>query len=610
MPTRADLDLAKVLHAARVLDEPQIRRALTEQAELAKQGQAVTLGETLYRMGLVPTGALDALGGPGPEQTQPFPGYQVTGVVGEGGQCTVYAATQRLTGAHVALKVLKPLVALRRDFGERFAEEARLLMRLSHPGIVTAYEAGESGGLRWFSMDLIGGSTVQQVIERRGFLGKEEALSITLQVAEALDYLHGQGLLHRDMKPANVMVTPDGRARLIDLGLVGRQVRSESTPGSEASTVGTVEYVSPEQARGRTDLDARTDVYSLGVSLYQMVVGEVPFQGESQEEVMAKQVMGSMDQAKVKNRRVSPELHFFIAKMTAKEREDRFASMKDLIREIKGYLPGGMVAVDLGEPPRVLPVAAPLGKGAPAAKTAVGGKPGVPVLKPVAPVKPGGVGAPPRPVAPVKPGAPVPGGVGGARPPSAPAGAPKPALGAAPVAKPAVPGLGAAKPPAAAPPGGVPTARPVAPSVPPLARPLATPGAAPVAKPVAPMPRPPAPVVKPLVPAAPAPSAARPASPAAAPSVMPVVRPAAPAPAPAPAPVSRPPAAPAAAPRPVAPPAPPAAPPVAAPAPAPKAAPAEAPAPKPAASAPPGDAAKKPNPFAGKAPVPKHKRPS
>jgi hypothetical protein len=604
--TKHDLDLAKMLLTSRVLDEDGLRQAFELQGKWLHDGRIAALPEVLYALELLPQGALDALGGAGPESTQPFPGYRIDGIVGEGGMSTVYAATQALSGARVALKVMKPLMALRPDFAARFQEEAQLLMRLEHPGIVTAYEVGQASGYHYFAMELIGGSTVQEVVERRGHLTNPEALSITVQVAEALDYLHGQGLLHRDMKPGNVMVEPDGRARLIDLGLVGRMSTGgvDTAGGAEGAasashTVGTVEYLSPEQARGRSDLDARTDVYSLGVSLYHMVVGEVPFQGANDMEVMAKQIMASIDQEKVKTRRISPELHFFIAKMTAKERESRFGSMKDVLREIRGYLPQGLVAVDLGGPARVIPVgpahAGAGARGVPVARPL--GAPGaVPTLRPMAPtVKPlAGPAAPPvlRPV--VAP--PV------VRPVAAPPVV-RP-VAAPPVMRPVTP------PPVVRPAAPPPVARPVAPPLmkplpaPPVVRPVVPPTATPVAAPVV---RPLAPVVRPVAPATPpvirpvgSPPAAtpvvRPVVPVV-PPTLPVARPVAPAMPPGIGPVAKP--------VPTAPPRSPA--PAASPLPvAPK--PASLPPAPPKPATPAGDAPAKQNPFAGKAPVPKNKR--
>jgi serine/threonine-protein kinase len=464
MASRKDLELAKLLLTHRILDDEEVRRAFEQQAARLHAGRNEPLADVLYELQLVPRGGLATLEGPGPEVTQPFPGYRVTGLLGEGGMSTVYRAVYLANKTPVAIKVLKPIQALRGDYRRRFEDEARLLLELEHHAIVAGYERGTSAGHAWFSMDLVEGVTVQEVIERRGFLTPPEALSITWQVAQALAYLHARGLLHRDMKPGNVMVEASGRARLIDLGLVGRM----GGAAAEASnvTVGTVEYLSPEQARGRADLDPRSDIYSLGVSLYHMVVGEVPFQGETDYEVMAKQIMASLDTQKVKNRRIPPEVHFFIAKMTSKERESRYARLEDVVRDVAGYLPGGAVPLELGVPQVVMPV----GARAPSPPTAR------PLSPPVA-----------RPMTP-----PV------ARPVSPPVARPV----APPVAKPVAPPV--AKP--VAPPVAKPVAPPVAkPVAPPVARPVAPPVARPVVLPVA---KPVAAPVAPATPSAPAPALA------------------------------------------------------------------------------------------------------
>jgi len=648
--TKTDLELAKLLLGNRILDEEQVRQAFEQQGQWLHEGRIAALPEVLYALGLLPDGSLAAVNAPGPELTQPFPGYHIDGLLGEGGMSTVYAATFLLNGARVALKVLKPLIGLRADFVARFQEEARLLMRLEHPNIVAGFELGQAAGRHFFSMELIGGSTAQEIIEQRGHLTNAEALSITWQSAKALDYLHQQGMLHRDMKPGNVMVEPDGRARLIDMGLVGRLGGEGAANEATTHTVGTVEYLSPEQARGRADLDARSDIYSLGVSLYHMVVGEVPFQGETDMEVMAKQIMSSMDHDKVKTRRISPELNFFIAKMTAKERESRFATLAEVIRTVGGYLPDGVVPVDLGAPPRVIPLGqaaarvptarpvagklatpptlAPLGSGVPKSGVRVPtaqpvGAPKVlplsaPTLKPLAP-------RPATPVAPpvVRPSAPA----AAVRPLTAPvlkplsASPPKPPPTAAPFVAPRVPPTVAPLvPPVARPAAAAPPAKPlVPPTAPPRVLPVANPTPAiPTARPVAPGAA--VPVAAPFArPATAVPMAKPVLPPSATPGVAPVARP-------APAlPVARPILPPTAAPvvRPIA---APAVKPLASPAPAPSASPPSPASPSPSSAptterpaappAPPAlakpeksDKPEKPNPFKGMAPVSKKKRP-
>jgi serine/threonine-protein kinase len=457
MASRADLELARRLLQGAVLTEAQIREALELQGELLQKGKVVSLERVLVAKGHLPKDVLEVLDAKDPLAEQPFPGYRVDRVLGEGGSSVVYGGVYLANRTPVAVKVLNAVGALKPEHRDRFYEEARLLIEIDHENVVAGYEVGYAHGHHYFTMDLVEGPTLLEMIERGGAIPNPTAISITMQIANAVGFLHSQGLLHRDIKPGNVMIDATGRARLIDLGLVRRM--KAPAPGAapapaaeEATTVGTVEYISPEQARGRGDLDVRSDIYSLGVTLYHMVVGDVPFHGETNYEVMAKQILSALETQKVKTRRIAPEIHYFVTKMMSKEREHRYASAEEVVEELSRFLPPG------GPPPIVLPVAPP-----PAAK---------PVVPPARP--------PVRPATPVRP-------VPAARPPAA-----------AP-AKPVVPPVAKAAPPPPAKPIVPPVAKPapVAPAkavVPPVAVP---PPAKPVAPPAAAPPPPPAPVAAP-----------------------------------------------------------------------------------------------------------------
>lgn len=400
MASAADVLLAKRLLAAGVLGEAQMREAfeLIERVK-ADRGQTVGLDRVLYHLGMVPKGSLAAALAPSPLVTQPFPGYRLDSVLGEGGTSTVYGGIYLENGAPAAVKVLDPVHALRPGWLERFRHEARLLIDVEHENIVLGYEVGEVAGLHYVSMERLLGDTVEATIDRRGFLHNDEALSIVLQMARALGALHDAGWLHRDVKPSNVMVEASGRAVLIDLGFTGR-VATASTGDEEGeeTTLGTVQYLSPEQARGRRDLDPRSDIYSLGVSLYHMVVGEVPFQGD-QVEVLAKQVLSDPDAQKTKKRRIAPEVQFFIAKMMSKDRTHRYETMAEVVRELSGYLPGPHRPIDLALPPPVcepLPMKPPSQKalppqplaGKPLAARPLAGKPSAARPSPTKPLSP------------------------------------------------------------------------------------------------------------------------------------------------------------------------------------------------------------------------------
>jgi serine/threonine protein kinase len=357
--TQQDLDLARRLLRAAILDEDEIRGAFALQARLVEQGKRARIEQVIYAQKLLPKGSLAPLSLPPLLEAQPFSEYRLDDVAGVGGMGAVYRGTYLPNGAPVAVKVLDPVQALRADFRDRFVREANLHCELEHENIVRGYEYVSESGLHFYSMDFVEGATVLEIVERRGFLSNEEALSILVQVAAALSYLHDMGMIHRDIKPGNIMVDENGWARLIDLGLVGKMGSPGGAQKESVTTVGTVEYLSPEQARGRNDLDARADLYSLGIALYHMVVGEVPFQGDSDYEVMAKQILSRVDAQKIKQRRITPEIYFLIAKLAAKDRDERLRDAEEARRIIQGYLPGGIVPIDLGPLPEAKPVAAP-----------------------------------------------------------------------------------------------------------------------------------------------------------------------------------------------------------------------------------------------------------
>ena len=362
MATQEDLDLARRLLKAGVLDEGQIRSALEVQGQLLQKGKQVSLERVIYARKDLPDGALAPLHAPPLVESQPFTNYELSREIGEGGVGNVFSGVYVPNTTPVAVKVLDPVQALRELFRDRFQREANLHIELEHDNIVAGYELGNEGGYHYYTMDLVEGVTVLEVIERRGFLECEEALSITVQAAYALSYLHSMGLVHRDMKPGNIMVEPSGYARLIDLGLAGAMGAEGEEAAQATTTVGTVEYVSPEQARGRTDLDGRTDLYSLGITLYHMVVGEVPFHGETDYEVMAKQILKAVDAQKIKQRRITPEVYFLIAKLAAKDRDERYASANEAIEILEGYLPRGIVPIDVGVEPSVQPTGSHVGR--------------------------------------------------------------------------------------------------------------------------------------------------------------------------------------------------------------------------------------------------------
>ncbi len=270
-------------------------------------------------------------------------GYQILERVGKGGMGEVYRARQVSMDRVVALKVLSAALAAKDPgFAERFVAEARAAGRLNHPNLVGVHDVGSapapegvdaSGELQYFSMEFVEGETVKDLLEREGHLEPPLIARIMLGMAEALIYAHGQGLIHRDIKPDNIMVTAQGAVKLADLGLA---TDPESTAIGDGKVMGTPLYMSPEQARAQA-LDGRSDIYSLGATLYHCLTGRTPYSGESARAIMRAHVHESVpDPADVR-----PEIpdgwRRLCIRMMAKDPADRPAGaseLRDMIRQV------------------------------------------------------------------------------------------------------------------------------------------------------------------------------------------------------------------------------------------------------------------------------------
>ncbi|MCA8975144.1 MAG: serine/threonine protein kinase [Planctomycetes bacterium] len=260
--------------------------------------------------------------------------YELGELLGEGGVGRVFAATDRTDGRRVALKVLRAELAADKVQAERFVREARLLMELSHPHLVKGLRVAREGAVMFMAMEIVPGRCLQDVLGERERLDEETALQIVVDVAGALDALHARGLVHRDVKPGNVLWSEERGAVLIDLGFA---VERGSDDGGE-TTAGTVHYIAPEQARGKGGLDVRADIYSLGATLYHLTTGSLPFEGETSDEVLAKQVLESLSGDRIRALDLSPQLHYYLEKMMAKDPELRFQDPSHLRREIEAFL--------------------------------------------------------------------------------------------------------------------------------------------------------------------------------------------------------------------------------------------------------------------------------
>ena len=210
--------------------------------------------------------------------------YQVGELLGYGGMAEVHRGRDLRLGRDVAIKMLRTDLARDATFQERFRREAQNSAALNHPAIVAVYDTGEdrnsSGATPYIVMEYVEGETLRDVLRREGVLAPERAMSLAADICGALDFSHRNGIVHRDVKPGNVMITPQGTVKVMDFGIARAVSDSAATMTSTAAVIGTAQYLSPEQARGE-GVDARSDVYSVGCLLYELVTGTPPFTGDS-----------------------------------------------------------------------------------------------------------------------------------------------------------------------------------------------------------------------------------------------------------------------------------------------------------------------------------------
>jgi serine/threonine-protein kinase len=333
-------ELSDLTLLAQLVHRGQLDRAAAEElvAEMRRSGRRLL--DVAVATGRFTRERVDFLRAVEGEDVPELPGYDVVDLAGRGGTAVVVHARDKKSGRDVAVKVLRRELEADEKIKRSFLREAKLLIGLRHENIVAGEKVGQFHGRLIFLMEYVPGRSLQDLLKEGRTFGEDESLYIILQVARALHYLSQNGVVHRDVKPANVLLTPKNEVKLIDLGFA--QSIGDTAPAATAgeTTVGTVAYISPEQARGESHLDVRSDIYSLGATLYQLVVGELPFAGQDNQEVLAAQILASLSSEVLKSRRISPHMHYFIEKMMAKEREVRYQSPTELIADIEQQIRG------------------------------------------------------------------------------------------------------------------------------------------------------------------------------------------------------------------------------------------------------------------------------
>jgi len=258
--------------------------------------------------------------------------YEVGRLLGAGGMAEVFEGRDRLLARRVAIKVPLSQHAHDPDFAQRFRREAQAAASLSHPGMVAVYDTGSENGTHFIVMEYVDGRTLKDVIRAEAPLYPDRAAEITADVCAALGAAHARGLVHRDVKPANIMLMPDGRVKLMDLGIA--RAAAGETVTQTAAMLGTAQYLSPEQAQGQ-DVDFRSDLYSLGCCLYEMLTGTVPFRGATPVAIVYRHVREDPSPPRLLNPDVPPSLEAVCLKAMAKRPEDRYQTAAEFRADLE-----------------------------------------------------------------------------------------------------------------------------------------------------------------------------------------------------------------------------------------------------------------------------------
>ncbi|HMO56678.1 MAG TPA: protein kinase [Roseiflexaceae bacterium] len=282
--------------------------------------------------------------------------YRIDAEIGRGGMARVYRATDPSLRRTVALKVLAPQLALDPEFARRFEREAVTAANLRHPAIVTVYDVGEANGLHYIAMEFIHGRTLHAILRERGALGLGYAVALIAPIADALDYAHRQGAVHRDIKPQNMLIDVDGRVLLTDFGIAqAPEGRDGDRLTRTGIFMGTPEYISPEQASAQR-VDGRSDLYSLGIAAYEVITGEVPFSGATPQLIVA-HVQAPPPPVSARAIDQPPELDLVLARALAKRPDSRYptgvefvAALRQVAAQYAVSLPGTAQIAQLAEP--------------------------------------------------------------------------------------------------------------------------------------------------------------------------------------------------------------------------------------------------------------------
>ena len=259
--------------------------------------------------------------------------YEILGKIGTGGMADVYKAKDHKLNRFVAVKVLKPEFREDTTFIRKFKSEAQAAAVLTHPNIVNVFDVGDDNGVYYIVMELIEGITLKEYISKKGKLSVKEATSIAIQVSMGLEAAHSHGIVHRDVKPQNIIISMDGKVKVTDFGIA----RAASSNTISSNVMGSVHYSSPEQVRGGYS-DEKSDIYSLGITMYEMVTGKVPFDGDTTVAIAIKHLQEEIVPPSIYTPELPHSLEQIILKCTQKSVDRRYQNMEDVIADLKHSL--------------------------------------------------------------------------------------------------------------------------------------------------------------------------------------------------------------------------------------------------------------------------------
>jgi tRNA A-37 threonylcarbamoyl transferase component Bud32 len=355
-PMSSDDDLLFAEHVVKAgfLTREEVDESLSVQKRMEEMGVHDSLRNVLVKRRVLREGdaAIVARNAGLRSGGEPIPGYTLEARLGSGAMGSVYKAWQKGMKRHVAMKILRRDLTDDPRQVERLQREAALVGKLDHPNIVRGLDSGETDGLVWFVMELVDGETLRERITRLGRIEAADAVRITRQLAEALDHAAAHGVVHRDVKPGNILVSRDGTPRLTDYGLAKGETDDALTQLD--ATLGTPQYISPEQARNPRDADIRSDVYSLGATLYAMLTGHPPFAGETMAATLTKVLYERPEPLAKEAPGTPPALAYVVERMMAKDRRHRYQTPGELLHDLRALEEGRLVVPagfkgDIGE---------------------------------------------------------------------------------------------------------------------------------------------------------------------------------------------------------------------------------------------------------------------